>query len=80
MVTFDTCPVDEHNYNRKAVILFHISGNHQIKVSNEILSILQWQTVSYKIPNAINDRPLALGNIATNYENMDLSAPTRLKL
>ena len=80
IVTFDACPVDEHNYNCKAVILFHISRNHQIKVSNEILSILQWETVSYKIANAINDHLLALGNIASDYENMDLSTPTRLKL
>ena len=49
-------------------------------VQNERLSIIQWETVSAEIANAINDLPLALGNIVSNYENMDLITPNRLRL
>ena len=40
----------------------------------------KWETVSAEIANAINDLPLALGNIVSNYENMDLITPNRLRL
>ena len=32
------------------------------------------------MPNAISDLPLALGNIVSNFENMDLITPNLLKL
>ena len=46
---------------------------------NERLSIFKWETVSFKIANAINDLSLALGNTVRDYENMDLLTPNRLK-
>ena len=48
--------------------------------TNQRLSVLQWETVSAQISNAINDLPLALGNIVSDYEQMDLITPNRLRL
>ena len=70
MVTFDTCHVGGHNYN----------GKVEKSCQSERLFILQWETVSCEIANAVNDLPLALGNIVSNYENTDLLTPNRLKL
>ena len=53
---------------------------HQKNVQNERLSIIQWETVSAEVANAINELPLALGNIVSDYENMDLITPNRLRL
>ena len=81
MVFFDTCPVGGHNYNGKVERrIRHIRESLDKSCQNERLSILQWETVSSEIANAINDLPLALGNIVSDYENMDLLTPNRLKL
>ena len=55
VVEFDTCIVGGHNYNGKV----------------ERLSVLQWETVSSVIANTINDLPIGLINIISDYENMD---------
>ena len=44
------------------------------------LSILQWETVAAEIANAVNDMPLALGNTVSDFEEMDLITPNRLRL
>ena len=49
-------------------------------VNNDRLSILQWETIIVQFANTINDLPLALGNIVTYFENMDLWTPNRLRL
>ena len=60
---------------------FDISRNYKIKaVKTKTLSLLQWETVSSEISNAVNYLPLALENIISDYENMDLLTPSRLKL
>ena len=41
-------------------------------ISNQRLSVLQWETSAAEVWNAINDLPLALGNIVSDFENMDL--------
>ena len=74
MVTFDTCPVGGHNYNGKVERrIRHIRESLDKSCQNGRPSILQWETVSSEIANAINDLPLALGNIVSDYENMDLN-------
>ena len=79
MVSFDTCPVGGHNYNGKVERrIRHIRESLDKSCQNERLSILQWETVSSA--NTINDLPLALGNIVSDYENTDLLTPNRLKL
>ena len=44
------------------------------------MPVLQWETISAEISNAINDLPLALGNTVGDFELMDLITPTRLRL
>ena len=41
---------------------------------------LQWETLSPVIANTINDLPIRLGNIISDYENMDLITPNWLWL
>ena len=54
------------------------------KIWSHVLKIvkvfLQWKTVSSEITNAINDILLALGNIVSDYENMDALTPNRLNV
>ena len=81
MVDFATCPVGGHNYNGKVECrIRHIKESLKKTISNQRLSVLQWETVSAEVSNAINDLPLALGNIVSDFENMDLITPNRLKL
>ena len=47
---------------------------------NERLSFIQWETLVAQVANIINDLPLALGNIVSDFESMDLLTPNRLKL
>ena len=44
------------------------------------LSIIQWETVASEIANTINDLPLALGNLVSDFEEMDLITPNRLRM
>ena len=44
-------------------------------LENERISLLQWETLLSEIANTINDLPLALGNITSQFENMDLLTP-----
>ena len=39
------------------------------------MSVLKWETISAEVSNAVNDLPLALGNIVSDFENMDLITP-----
>ena len=81
MVDFATCPVGGHNYNGKVERrIKHVKESLEKTISNQRLSVLQWETISAEVSNAINDIPLALGNIVSNFENMDLITPSRLKL
>ena len=81
MVEFDTCPVGGHNINRKVERrIRHIKESLEKNVQNERLSIIQWETISAEVANAISDLPLALGNIVSDYENMDLITPNGLHL
>ena len=47
---------------------------------NERLSVIQWETYGAEIANKINDLPLAIGNILSDFEIIDLITPNRLKL
>ena len=80
-IDFETCPVGGHN----------IHGNVERKIQevqksikktmlNERLSVIQWETCAAEIANRINDLPLALGNIVSDVETMDLITPNRLEL
>ena len=47
---------------------------------NELLSVIQWETCAAEIANRTNDLPLAIGNITSDFEIIDLITPNRLKL
>ena len=51
-----------------------------VQYPNIRLSLLQWETVAAEVANSINDLPLAVGNIESDFENMDLITPNRLRL
>ena len=81
LVYFATYPVGDHNYNEKVERrIKYVKGSLEKTISNQRLSVLQWETISAEVSNAINGIPLALGNIVSNFENMDLITPSRLKL
>ena len=56
-----------------------IFGKENFK-STIAYTTVQWETVAAEVSNAINDLPLALGNIVSDFKNMDLIIPNRLKL
>jgi len=46
--------------------------------SNERFSIMQWETISARIANNINNLPMAIRNFKGDFESMDLITPNRL--
>ena len=73
MVDFVTCPVGGHNYNRKVECrIKRVKESLEKTISNQRLSVLQWETVAADVSNAINDLPLALGNIGSDFETKRL--------
>ena len=80
-VEFEVCPVGGHNVNGKVERrIRHIKELLEKTIHNERSSILEWETVIAEIANTINDLPLTLGNLVSDFENMDLLTPNRLKL
>ena len=68
MVDFATCPVGGHNYNGKVKRrIKHVKESLEKAISNQWLSVLQWETISAEVLNGINDLPLALVNIVYNW-------------
>ena len=69
-----------HNYNGKFDRrIRQIKESFEKNFQNESLSVLQWETLSSVIANTINGLRIGLGNIISDYENMDLATPTRLR-
>ena len=52
----------------------------QIKVENERLSVIQWETLMQQISNSINNLPIGLRNKCENIEQLDIITPNRLIL
>ena len=81
MGEFGTCPIEGHNYNRKVERrIRQIKPPFEKNIQNERLSVLQWETLSSVIANKINDLPIGLGNVISDYENIGLITPNRLRL
>lgn len=80
-VEFDTCPVGGHNMNglveRK---IREIKSSISKSISNQRLSILQWETFSARAANSINDLPLGVRDYNGNLEALDIITPNRLRL
>ena len=80
-VEFELCLVGGHNTNGKVERkIREIKGSIKKSFENERISLLQWETMVSKIADTINGLPLALGNITSQFENMDLLTPNRLRL
>ena len=75
-VEFELCSVGRHNMNgRVERKIREIKGSITKSLENERISLLQWETLVSEIANTINDSPLALGNITSQFENIDLQTP-----
>ena len=48
-------------------------------VLNQPLSVLKWETIAAEVSDAIYDLTLALGNILSYFQNMNLITPNWLK-
>ena len=80
-VEFDVVPAGGHNMTGKVERkIQEIRSSIERSYDKQRFSILQWQTVVAEIGNAINDLPLALGNLVSDFEEMDLITPNRLRM
>ena len=80
-VDFEIVPVGGHNMNgRVERKILEVKKSLERSIQNERLTVLQWETLVTEIANRINDLPIALGNITSDFEVMDLITPNRLRL
>ena len=80
-VEFDLSPIGGHNFTGKVERkIQEVKNSIEKSFQNRRLSILQWETVGAEVANTINDMPLALGNVVSDFENMDILTPNRLRL
>lgn len=80
-IEFEPCPLNGHNMHGKVERkIREVKKSIEKSLNNERLSILQWETLSAEVPNSINDLPLGLGNIVSDFESLDIITPNRLKL
>ena len=62
------------------LLILEVKKSMERSIHNERLSMMQWETLVTEIANRINDLPIALGNIVSDFEMMDLITPNRLRL
>ena len=80
-VDFRPCPVGAHYVHGKVERkIREVKKCVEIRVHNERLSILQWETLMQQVSNSINNHPLGLRHYTTDLENLDLITPNRLLL
>ncbi|XP_066928171.1 uncharacterized protein [Clytia hemisphaerica] len=80
-VEFNSCPVGGHNFHGKVERrIQEINKSLERSISNERLSLLQWETLSSQIANCINNQPIGIRNEVSDFESMDLLTPNRLRL
>ena len=80
-VDFEIVPVGGHNMTGKVErVIKEVKSSIERSYEKQKFSILQWETVGAQIANTINDMPLALRNIVSDFEEMDLVTPNRLML
>ena len=80
-VEFDTCPVGGHNMNglveRK---IREVKKSIEKSLSNQRLSILQWETFASRAANSMNDLPLGIRDYDGDLQALDIITPNRLRL
>ena len=80
-IDFETCPVGEHNMHGKVERkMQEVKKSIEKTMLNERLSVIQSETCAEEIANRINYLPLAIDNIVSGFEAIDLITPNRLKL
>ena len=80
-VDFRPCPVGAHYVHGKVERkIREVKKCVEIRVHNERLSILQWETLMQQVSNSINNHPLGLRHYTSDLENLDLITPNRLIL
>ena len=80
-VDFETCPVGGHNmHGRVERKIKEIRNSLEKAVHNERLSIIQWETIAAQISNSINNMPIAIRGVKSDFELADLLTPNRLLL
>ena len=78
-IQFDTCPVGGHKFHGKVERkIREVNKSLEKSLSNDRLSLLQWETLVSKISNSINNLPIALKNEVSDFEAIDLLTPNRL--
>ena len=58
----------------------HVKESFAKHLSNNRLSIIQWETLGDQVANSINNLPIALGKVIKDLENIDLITPNQLLL
>ena len=80
-VELEVCPVGGHNMHGKVERrIRHVKESLATTLGHKRLSQMQWETMSAVIANSVNNLPLALGNVKSDFEAMDLITPNRLLL
>ena len=80
-VNFNVCPVGAHNFNGKVERkIKEIKRSIERTIVSFKLSVIEWETVSTEIANGLNNMPLAIGDVTSDFESIDLITPNRLML
>ena len=80
-IEFSSCPVGGHNFHGKVERrIQEINKSLERSISNDRLSLLQWETLSSQIANCINNQPIGIRNEVSDFESIDLLTPNRLRL
>ena len=80
-VEFEIIPVGGHNMTGKVErVIKEAKSSIERSYDKQRFSIIQWETIGDEIANTINDMPLALRNLVSDFEEMDLVTPNRLKI
>ena len=70
-VDCEVWPVGAHNIHRRVERkVLEIKKSMEKSYSNERLSTMQWETAVAEIGNAVNNLPIALGNISGDFEGI----------
>ena len=78
-VEYNTCPVGAHYMHDKVERKIKGMQESMIKTSqHNRLSMIEWETLGDEIANCANDLPLAIGNVVSDLENLDILTPNRL--
>ena len=78
-VEYNTCPVGAHYMHGKVERkIKSIQDSMSKALEHKRLSIIEWETMGVEIANCINDLPLAIGNVRSGIENLNILTPNRL--